>query len=234
MNSPSLTKAILSLLLLGSNMVLASSVLVSPIRIEFLPGNQIATLQLENKGAETITIQTQLQSWSQQEGQDQLTSTKDLIVFPPIVKIASGKTQLLRVALRRPIDTERELSYRLFIEEVPAAPKPGTVAIAVRQSIPVFVAPKSKVQAKLTANTQNKAGEYLITFNNPSKMHIQVIQWQLLSGDGQQLLEQTGPGYLLPGQSRSVTLKPKSKINGSTLKLIAKTDAGELPLELRL
>lgn len=227
-------KLIVALFCTSITAAYGGSLLVSPIRVEFPIGSQITTLQLENKGKETITVQTQLQLWTQKEGQDQLSDTKDLIVFPPIAKIAAGKTQILRVALRRSNDPEQELSYRLFIEEVPIAPKPGTVAIAVRQSIPVFVAPKNKVQAKLTANAQNKAGEYLITFNNPSKMHIQIIQWQLLSGDGQQLLEQTGPGYLLPGQSRSVALKPKSKITGSTLKLIAKTDVGELPLELRL
>ena len=63
---------------------------------------------------------------------------------PPIATIAPDKEQIIRVGLRRAPDKERELSYRLFLQEVPAPPKPGFqgLQVALRVGLPVFVQPK--------------------------------------------------------------------------------------------
>ena len=98
---------------------------VNPIRVDLAPQERSAALTVKNNGAESVVVQVSVLAWSQQDGRDVLSPTNEVLVSPPIATIAPDKEQIIRVGLRRAPDKERELSYRLFLQEVPAPPKPG-------------------------------------------------------------------------------------------------------------
>jgi P pilus assembly protein, chaperone PapD len=49
--------------------------------------------------------------------------------------------QIVRIALRRAADADRERSYRLLVTEVPGSPQPGFngAQFALKISLPIFV-----------------------------------------------------------------------------------------------
>ena len=105
--------------------VQAGSFMIDPTRIELGPDQMSATLVLRNQDKEAIVIQADARHWRQQDGEDLLTPTRELLVTPPIVTIAPGAEQVLRVALRRPLDPRQEMNYRIFLQEIAPPPQPG-------------------------------------------------------------------------------------------------------------
>ncbi len=99
-----------------------------------------------------VVVQIRVVRWSQKGGAEQLEDTRELLATPPVLQIPANSQQIIRVALRREPDSAQELSYRVIFEEVPqAAPKDFTgLRVALRLSIPVFVAPaQGKANAEL-------------------------------------------------------------------------------------
>ena len=58
-------------------------------------------------------------SWSQVEGKDVYTATREVLANPPIFTVPAGGSQLVRIGLRRAPNTQRELTYRIFMQELP-------------------------------------------------------------------------------------------------------------------
>jgi fimbrial chaperone protein len=109
-------------------------------------GHPIDSVTIRNGGAEPVVVQLEVSSWSQREGEALLAPTTDLLATPPIFRIPAGGTQLVRVGLRRAPDPQRELSYRLFLREVPSAtPSASSIRITLSISLPVFVTPLAKL-----------------------------------------------------------------------------------------
>lgn len=123
---------------------LAAQLGVSPTRIELRARTPTAAVTVSNPNAEPVVVQTQTVTWRREGKEDRYATTTDLIATPPIFTIAPNGTQIVRIGLRRPIGPSRELTYRLFLQEVPQEspkPNPAGVRIVLRLSLPVFVKP---------------------------------------------------------------------------------------------
>ena len=121
----------------------AGSFMVVPTRIELAPGKLSATLTIRNDDKEPAVIRLEPRAWDQKGDQDLYEATKEVLVTPPIVTVAPGAEQIVRIALRRPLDPQRELNYRLFLQEVAPPPRPGFsgLQVALRISMPIFARP---------------------------------------------------------------------------------------------
>jgi fimbrial chaperone protein len=194
-------------------------------------------LVVRNSGAEPSVVQLQIVGWSQQDGEDVLVPSRDLLATPPIFTIPAGGTQTVRVGLRQRTGPQTEGSYRLILQEVPPPPKSEFrgLQVALRLSVPVFIAPAVAPtttlawQAKAIA-TLDSPSDLQITSINTGNAHVQVLGFKLFS-DGVELPLMTSPevAYVLPGQRRdwSLRLSPVPAA-GSTVRIEAKTDAGDL------
>ena len=223
--------------LTGTGAALAGAFQISPVRLSLTAQAPIAVLTVHNAGAEAGVMQLSLMAWSQAEEQDNYLPTQEVLVTPPIFTVAPGGTQIVRVALRRQPDARRELSYRLFLQEVPAATAAEReVKVALRFSVPLFVGPGAQPAAaaldwRVVAAAQ---GGLRIEAHNRGNAHIQLTGFSL-AADGTLLARHKGMDYLLPDQGRHWLLVPETAAPpAARLNIAAQTDAGELHAEAPL
>jgi len=182
--------------LVGSLTANAGSISVAPLRLIYTSGTVIAAITVENSGLEEALVQTETFLWSQPNGVHKLDPTDDVVAVPPVFRLAPGAKQLVRVGLTRAFTDAEERTFRLTVTEVPTVVKPGTIAVAVRHSLPIFVRPGSPASSKLAVK-RGAANSLAIT--NNGGQHIRIHGWRLRESSGAVLAEGTGPGYLLAG-----------------------------------
>jgi fimbrial chaperone protein len=179
---------------------------VVPLRLDVSQDVKATTVQITNNGTEPVVIQTQTVTWTQPDGIDKYVVTEDILASPPIVKIPGKSKQIVRVGLLRKPDSKRELTYRLFLEEVPQPNQQETgVGFALRIGLPVFVAPLSKKAVPLVEwlVTQGEAGKLLVTGKNIGTAHARGPKVKVLSSSGDTVLDKQLDGYLLSGETRT-------------------------------
>jgi fimbrial chaperone protein len=214
---------------------------IDPVRVDLCATQQTAAIVVGNDSDQPTSIQVQAVSWSQAEGKDIYTPTRELLVSPPIFTIAPKGEQVIRVALRREADSTNELTYRINLQEIPSQPKPGFmgVQVALRVSLPVFIKQQEgKVVPNMVWKVSRLPDNMLkVGLKNQGSAHIQVSDFSLSAPAGdKQIASESGSSYVLAGQSREWLLKmstPK-KITSDSLRLKAYTDAGNIDTELVL
>ncbi len=177
----------------------AGSLAVSPLKLTFVNASGITSLTVENNGREEALVQTETFAWHQSGGEHQLSPTDDVVAVPPVFRLAPGAQQRVRVGLTRAFTEPREQTFRLMITEVPTAVAAGTVAVAVRHSLPIFVRPTSAVSSNLVATRSASGG---VEIANNGSQHMRIHRWRLRDTAGTIVAEDAGPGYLLAGASQ--------------------------------
>ena len=230
----------LFLLVAGVSVVSAASIGVSPVRATLSANQKIETITVRNTGSELMSVQLEVMSWSQQDGEDVFTATREVLANPPIFTVPPGGSQLIRAGLRRAPDARRELTYRIFLQELPPPPSPdfNGAKMLMRVSLPVFVLPEVAAQPALrwqAARTSD--GALKISLTNIGNAHVQIANFSLsLPGSAQPWITQQSSTYVLHGQSYEWIL-PANAENpapppGATLQLFAQTDAGDMEAEV--
>ena len=196
----------LATLLALSAPAVAGSFSISPLRVDFAETAGTAALTVRNEDATAVVIQTQGLGWSQEGGQDALSPSRDLLISPAVFTLQPGGSQLIRVALRRSIDPVRELSYRLIVQEVPQAASKDFVGlqVALKLSVPIFVAPTAPAEPQLTwAATRGADGKLSVSARNDGAAHERILRFALKTADGTTtVLEQPSLSYVLAGAVR--------------------------------
>jgi len=222
---------------------------ISPIRVELSAQQRTEALTVRNEaGDKEVVVQAQAFAWSQQDGQDVLTETRDVIVTPPVFTMAANSQQIVRVAVRRAADANRELSYRLILQEVPPeAPKNFTgLQVALRLSLPIFVAPQAAAAPQLSwSSVWQDDGSLQVMAKNHGNSHLQVVDFAVQAKTATQptdvMLKNSVVKYVLPGATMSWTLQapstatPKSlhkTLQQSALTLRGLSDRGEIAADL--
>jgi fimbrial chaperone protein len=211
----------------------AGSFQVNPIRVDMTKGATSAAITLHNDGDAPIVVQSSVVGWSQENGQDAYTPTNEALVTPPIMTVAPGGDQIVRVGLRRGPDAQRELTYRLYLQEVPPPPKPGFTGlqVALRVGLPVFVAPVAATIRRLEWSAQIRSDGIALTAQNTGNTHVQVTDFELrVPAAVEPIAHESLLAYVLAGQRRTWTLSvPADRLKSvRELRLKAFTDAGEI------
>jgi len=210
------------------------------VRVTLSDSQKIGSLSVRNDGAEPVTMQMEVLSWSQREGNAVFAATRELLANPPIFTIPAGSSQLVRVGLRRAPDAQRELTYRVILQELPPPPNPDLTGarMTLRISLPVFVSPE--IEAKpvlLWQAVRTSQGALKISLSNNGNGHIQIKNFKLsLLDSAQPWVTLQSSDYVLAGQSRDwiVLASPENPAPppGVTLQLFAQTDAGDIEAEV--
>jgi fimbrial chaperone protein len=190
----------------------ASTFNISPIRAELTNGHRTEALTIMNAEDSPVVIQIHVLSWSQKNGAEQLEDTRELLATPPVLQIPANGQQIIRVALRREPDPSQELTYRVIFEEVPqAAPKDFTgLRVALRLSIPVFVAPaRGNASAAMAwASRWLPNGQLELAATNNGSGHLQITDFEAQFPGSLMPLRGVTSKYVLPGSRMSWTLTP--------------------------
>jgi fimbrial chaperone protein len=219
----------------------AGSFEVNPIRIDLSAAARTSAVTIKNTGPEAVVVQLSVVAWSQEDGRDIYAETKEILATPPIATIPAGGEQIVRAGLRRSPDGQRELSYRLFLQEVPPPPRPGFqgLQVALRVGLPVFVQPaQAPARARLVWDLRMKdPGTVRLQLRNDGTAHIQISEIALsLPGRDDPVGAMSSLFYVLPGQSRAWEFQVRPGLVKATdrLRLKASTDAGSVDTQIDL
>lgn len=224
----------LVIFLCGASVAYAGSFSVSPVRATLSARQSAGSLTVRNDGENPSVIQIEIAGWSQKEGREVFVPTSEVLATPPIFTVPAGGSQVIRVGLRRAPDTNRELTYRLFLQEVPPPPRPGFqgLQVALRISIPVFVLPVAEAKPVLAwSAVPVDQGQFKLRVANTGNAHAQIANFTLSRPGFEQLTTQQVAAYVLPGESREWAVKSPVQ-PGAVLHLTAKTDGDDVQTEV--
>jgi fimbrial chaperone protein len=118
------------------------SILIWPVGPVIENDARAAALWLENPGQVPVTLQVRIYAWAQQDGKNVYAVQDAILGTPPIVTIAPGEKQLVRLTRTAPTAAATEAAYRVVVDEIPAAnvsaEAGASVSFRMRYSLPLF------------------------------------------------------------------------------------------------
>lgn len=216
----------------------AGSFTVNPVRVTLSSSQAVAAVTVKNVGNEATVVQLESSSWTQHDGKDVLEPTSDILATPPIITVPPGGSRIVRVGLRRPADPQRELTYRLFLREVPP-PQPVAqgLRIALLISMPVFVVPPHPPAAEVQWRAVRlQDGNIQLQARNTGHSHIQLGHLEITqAGAGTAIATRNMAEYLLPDNGREWTVLAKSAPPvGTRLSVTSLADIGPIKATVTL
>jgi fimbrial chaperone protein len=138
--------ALAAAVMLAAGPAYAAGLQVTPISLDIPAQEQSQAMFLSNSGRAPLRAQVRVQEWTQSGGVEKLEATRDVVASPPIVEIAPGSRQMVRIVRLQPAPAAQEKTYRLIIDELPGAdgaqpPSAAGLQFLLRYSVPVFVLP---------------------------------------------------------------------------------------------
>jgi fimbrial chaperone protein len=201
---------------------------VTPVRIFMTPKDRAIAVTLSNEGDQQVALQAELNVWTQgADGADVLTPTDDLVLSPPIIKLAPKAKQVVRLASLKPADASRQLTYRLIVREIPEAATPGKsiqVPVALALSMPVFITPPPAAR-NVTCNAERKGSEVVAVCKNTGTAYAQIREAVLKREGAEARFE--GGAYVLPGAAKPLALKPDKPLSRGAAQLAVTFDDGK-------
>ncbi|WP_277961811.1 fimbrial biogenesis chaperone [Pseudomonas sp. RIT-To-2] len=193
--------------------VLAATLQVAPVKVDFTQGQNAAGLALDNPGDTPVYGQVRVFRWDQDANGDVLSPSPEVVASPPIIQLAGHGQQLIRLIRVQAGNPAVEQSYRLLIDEIPppGSDQPVGVAIRMRYSVPVFVAPARTAPVSLAWRVVRDAGQWQLRLANNGQRHTQVGALSLVDSAGHALQVSKGLlGYALAGHARQWPLPAAS------------------------
>lgn len=223
-------------LMLTSSLASAGGLQVSPVTLALSQAERAGIITVSNNSQTPMNAQARVFKWTQ-TSQDEyvLEPTTDLIVTPPIMQLAPGVLQELRL-IRTQAPGDLEQPYRLIIDQLPnpsAKPQKG-ISILIRHNIPVFLnstdRPTVDLQWRAQAISKDKTR---ISISNPSKNRAQIARVWLQTGEETTDLRGGLTGYALPGSTivREFDV-PLSKMQAPGTELKAQINGSETTIVL--
>ncbi|MGH8283887.1 MAG: fimbrial biogenesis chaperone [Gammaproteobacteria bacterium] len=224
------------LLLLAPLWAHAGSFQVNPIGMTLSAARSTGVLTVTNNSDTPTVVQLQIVVWSQENGEDVYTASRNLLATPPIFTVPAGGQQTVRLGLMTRPNAKQETAYRLFLQQVPPPPQPGLQGLRVllRIGIPVFVEPAVAAAPDLHWSVRRLSStELSVEAMNDGSAHAHIGELTLSKNlHGAALAEQSG-GYVLPGAQHAWIFKLAKPLASDTpLTITAETDRGMLHAQL--
>ncbi|MBN5158148.1 MULTISPECIES: fimbria/pilus periplasmic chaperone [Stenotrophomonas] len=200
---------VVPLFLLWTAPAWAGNVSLFPTSIVAPALEKAAAVTLENHGETPERFQVTVLDWSQDpSGQDVTGPAKAVIAAPSIVEIPPGSRRAVRLVRTQGVGTPGY--YRVLLRQLPQPSTAGQVQLLIHQNLPVgFEDAKAGppvLTARLTANG------LLLTNTGSTAARLTAVGPQ-----GMPAWREGALGWVLPGQSKHVELKPGLK--ASTLSI---------------
>lgn len=210
---------------------IAGTFTVTPVRINLSPRDRATAVTITNDGDDELVMQADIYAWSQKPGgEDDLVLSEDLILSPPILKLAPRSRQVVRLAKVRQPATDRQQFYRLIVREIPEA-KPAAkdvqLQVALAFSLPVFITPPKTNRAIECGATRASGDALAVACENTGDTFIQLRDIAFANAAGQPVASRDSGIYILPGIKRTIDIKrADGRIPGGRMKLVVTLDDG--------
>ena len=197
----------------------AATILLWPIDPWLSADTKATELWVQNQGNSATTMQVRIVRWRQENGLERYTAQQDVVASPPIVTIAKGSKQLIRLIKQGDVPVGVEQAYRIIVDEIPqpqdnATPQMG-LKLQMRYSIPLFVygqgiptIKEGEHHALVDTNALSwrvvlDNGQPALQVSNRSDVHVRLSKVTLSQGGQQRTIADGLLGYVLPGSERS-------------------------------
>ncbi|MFP1678590.1 molecular chaperone [Alloalcanivorax sp. C16-2] len=197
----------------------AGGMRVTPI-LQALPHDRaMAVYRIHNLRDAPLTVQIRAWRWQREAGGRQLEDAPDLLVVPPLVTLAPGQQQLVRIA-RRGADRDRELAYRVRFQEIAERSAGAGLAVGttVTMDVPLFLlAPAPRKQSEW--RVIRDGGEPRLRITNTGNRYLRLPSLTVSAGDGPARSLGAGAQYVLIGETREwvLPLEPSDLGEGLTV-----------------
>ncbi len=191
-----------------------SGLQVAPTTLSLKAAQNADGLWLSNTGDGVVHAQVRVYHWSQDGQGDRLEASRGLVVSPPMLQLAVGDRQLIRVIrVAAPPNGPGavEDAYRLSIDELPVDTQGRHgLQFVLHYSLPVFIEPVGSAGAPQLQWSLQRQGEHaLLQVSNRGGSHAQLAGLSYLDRAGQRTDLVPGLlGYVLPGATMHWMLKP--------------------------
>ena len=161
----------------------STSMDIAPTLVQLKPG-AAGLFYVTNHGAAPLTVEIQAMDWAQNGGRDVLSPSAAFFTSPPVVTIAPGVRQ----------------SVRLLVSELPdPAADAGRVKVLLQFSVPVFAGVAGNPALAFSARRDGEA--VILSAVNHGLAPVK-LSGPKLGG----IILDRGPVYLLPGSHRDFTV----------------------------
>jgi fimbrial chaperone protein len=197
----------------------ASGLQVAPTTLSLKASQNADGLWLINTGDNVVHAQVRVYHWTQNDQGDQLVASRGLVISPPMLQLAAGDRQLIRVirtgAPPHGPDAVED-AYRLAIDELPvnAEGKQG-LQFVLHYSVPIFIEPIGGTMAppKLQWDLQRHGEQVMLRVSNHGGSHAQLAALSYIDTSGHRTDINPGLlGYVLPGATMQWMLKPPAAV----------------------
>jgi len=197
----------------------ATGLQVAPTSLSLAASQNADGIWLSNTGSGPLHAQVRVYAWTQEAAADQLELSHGLAISPPMLELAPGARQLVRVIRVGAPPSGHEAAYRVIVDELPIDEpgKPagadattgdtaskGALKFVLRYSIPVFVAPSgdAAIAPQLGAALHQGGAKPVLEATNTGNMHAQLGNLVFVDASGKRSELVPGLlGYVLPGQT---------------------------------
>ncbi len=217
----------------------AQALSVLPVNIFLQPGQSATTLTVTNQGTSKTAVQIRAYAWNQQDGDDLLTPSEEVVISPPIASIAPGANQVVRIIVHPlPSNGDREATYRILVDQIPPPAEPGIVHVVLRLSIPIFAEPMKRAVPSEQFHVEVNAGQIFLVGSNHGLRHDVVRDIELTTSDGRKLKPVPGSSpYILAGASRRWNIAAQGPLplpSQAALTLTGHSDTGDIKQQVRV
>jgi fimbrial chaperone protein len=182
----------------------AASLEVVPTAIDLPAKGGPAQLRLVNHGNEAVAVQVEAFAWTQSASGETLGDSDDIVVSPPLARLAPLSSQIVRllVANARPGAPER--AFRVVVTQLP---DPGQaqqgMRVLLQFSVPVFAGDGALDAAAVTWSLRRDGGTPRLQASNTGPRRAKFTDLVLAGSDGQKPVAQQSLVYVLAGATRS-------------------------------
>lgn len=204
---------------------------VTPVRIFMTPRDRATAITITNESDEELVMQADVYEWKQKPGgEDDLALSEDLVLSPPILKLAPRARQVVRLATIKPAQGARQSTYRMILREIPEAKKDAKnveLQVALAFSLPVFITPPAVKKDFACSGRRTAPDAVQAECENTGEAYAQPREFSVVAG-GQKLATRENALYYLPGTKRTIDLRRAegARIPGGPAKLEVAFDDG--------
>lgn len=182
----------------------AAGLQVTPTSLTLQAKQSADGLWLSNTGSKPLQAQVRVYRWTQENDEERFEATRALAISPPMLELAPGGRQLVRV-IRLGAPPAAEESYRLIVDELPPGDqdRPAGLQFVLRYSVPVFLAPAgdAALAPELRAQLSFEGEQARLSVHNRGGLHAQLADLVFVDAHGGRHAIASGLlGYALAGQ----------------------------------
>jgi fimbrial chaperone protein len=179
----------------------AGTLTVDPVLIEIGAARRAGSVTVRNLENVPVTIRAYSLAWSQANGEDRYDESSAMIVSPPIFTIPAGGSQIVRVGPRQASAAPQ--SYRLIVEEVPAAEPGSGIRVALRLNLPLYSNLAAGAQGDIAWSAARLPdGQWALEARNTGSGWVRIDAAAAERATGIDFADGFGFGTVLPGSTR--------------------------------